>query len=252
MPEDKVNMDDLFGAEEERQEEGAAAPVVPQQQQRKPAAPSQAEQLKKQYQEVNQRLMHALGHDYEGYKLDTDQQGNPHFGKKGYAKYEQDKLLRDDLRDRINEAKESEREERTSAQASLERAKQLIKKVFEDEIRFVNKDHQQEVQSLYLQSLRTINWGDPNLRTDVAKEGMLSMVFGWAAQKVRREKQAAGKAPSGQQIDASHEDADAEEGKTETNDFGFEKGSVGFDITQQYAERLRQRQGGPLGRRGDK
>jgi len=247
MLNDKVNMDDLLGAEEERTEETLPVPRARPAQ----AAPSALEKLRKQYQEVNQRLIHALGNDYDGYKLDTDSNGNPHFGKKGYAKYEQDKLMRDDLRDRINETRETEREERTSAQASVERAKQLIKKVFDEEIKYVNKDHQQDVQSLYLTSLRTINWSDPNLRTDVAKEGMLSMVFGWAAQKVRRERQSAGKTPAGQNIDPSHEDAGDSDDEAKTNEFGFEQGSVGFDITQQYADRLRRRQAGPLGRRRD-
>lgn len=254
MADRNVDMNDLLGGEEVSDE--SAVPSlgdsyrIPNAQPRH-SGPSggQADILRRRYEEVNTRLMHALGNDYDGYKLDTDAQGNAHFGKKGYAKYEQDKLMRDELRDRINESREHEREERTSAQASLERAKQLIKKVFEEEIRYVNKEHHADVQSLFLHSLRGVNWGDVNLRSDAAKEGLLSMIFGWAAQKIRRERQAPSSRTSGQQIDASHDDVDAREPGGKSNEFGFEEGSIGFDITQQFSDRLRRRHAGPLGGR---
>lgn len=239
-----VNLNDLLGSEEQVEDTGAQ-PV------RNSPPPSVLEKLKKEYTEVNQRLMHALSHDYDGYKVDTDKDGQAHFGKRGYANYERDKLRRDELRDQIRDTQEREREDRTSAQASFERAKQLVKTVFEREIRFVNKEHHKDLQSLYLHSLKGIDWSSPQLRTDTAKEGMLSMVFGWSANEIRKRRQQAGKAPGGERIDGEHEEGEGDQEPKE-NEYGFSEGSVGYDITQQFADRMAKRQSGPLGGRGRK
>ena len=246
-----VNIDDLFGREEAQRQE-QPRPQQPVQQQAPAQPQSRSAQLRQQANELNQKLSHALAHDYEGYKLDTDQHGQPHFGKKGYAKYEQDKLRLQQLRDEISEIRESEKEERSSAQQSIERAKQLVRSVWEREVKYVNQSHIPEIQQLFMHSLRGINWADPNLRTDTAKEGMISMVFGWAAQEVRKQRQTAGKAPESEKIDAGHEDPSEAGDGPEKNEYGFEKGSIAHDITQQFEERLRARSGGPLAARRDK
>ena len=244
MSNEKINLDDLLGGEEE---ERPSVPVP--QQPPAPKASGRLGELKKKFQEINERLAHALEHNYDGYKVDTGQDGQPHFGTKGYAKYERDKLERENLRDQIRELEQTEREDKSEAQASMERAKQIVKRVFEEEIKYVNRDHRDEVQQIYVNGLRQVNWADPSLRTDIAKEGMLQMIFGYAAQHVRKQKQAAGKASSGERIDAGHEDAGSDDGEVVENDYGWQDGSLGHKITERYEERLKARQRGPLGRR---
>ena len=219
---------------------GRPGPVVELQKRRDAVA--------QQVKDLDAKIYNALEHAYEGYKLDSGQDGKPFYGATSHREFEKDRARLQRLRDELGEIKEQLRDEQAQAQGSAERAMQVMRRVYDEEVKHIPQALIPEVQRFFRDGLRTIDWTVPQLRTDANKEGMVRMVFSYAAHEARKAR-AAERGDKGRQdepIDGEHEEAGGKPPEGERNEFGHEKGSVAHGISERY-KNLRSGNSGILG-----
>ena len=206
--------------------------------------------LAQQDKTLDEKIYNALEHGYEGYKLDSGHDGKPFYGANSHREFEKDRARLQRLRDELGEVKDQLRDEQAQAQGSAERAMQVMRRVYDEEVKHVPKALIPELQRFFRDGLRTIDWTVPQLRTDANKEGMVRMVFSYAAHEARKARAANNnRGDEGRQdepIDGEHEEAGTREQAPEANEFGHAKGSVAHDISERY-KRLRGGNSGILG-----
>lgn len=207
------------------------------------------DELAEAIRQLDGKIMAALEHGYEGYKLDTDQHGKPFYGSTSHREFEKDRAKLQRLRDELSDVKEQIRDETSQAQSSADRAMQIIQKVYGEEAAHVPKNIIPDLQRFFRDGLRTVDWTVPQLRSDQSKEGMVRMVFSYAAheaRKLRAANRGNGGASTAEGIDGEHEEAGEQQTEPDKNEFGHEKGSVAHDISERY-KRLRTGNAGILG-----
>lgn len=245
MANENVNFEDLMTQEQENPEnqspfEVPTAPIAQQAQ-----APQQTQgrlqQLREARNRLRQKLQNAFSNEYDGYKLDTNQQGQAFFGTRGYAMLEGDKLQLQDLTEQIQDLEGQQRQQQTMAQQSSRGAAALAKRVFQQKIAFVNKALRQQVTQGFQEAYQTVDWGTPQLFSDSAKESLLKMLFNNAAQEAyeqhRRQNGGTGTPPAGTQDADTGDSSDDESPAAKQNEFGHEEGSIGWKISERFKER---------------
>ncbi len=123
--------------------------------------------------------------------------------------------------------------------------------MWRDGVKYVDKNLHDQVRSYYGKELAKINWADANLRTDVAKETLMRMLFNHAAQtaKVERDRTRQQQRQTGNKEFIEGDASDDAGQEPKTNEFGHEEGSLAHQISEQYKAR-RQGNRGTLADRG--
>ena len=196
------------------------------------------DELTTRIKELDTKIMNALEHNYEGYKLDTGQDNKPFYGATSHREFEKDRAVLQRLRDELSEIKDQLRDEQAQVQSSADRAMQIIRRVYDEEAKHVPQAVIPELQRIFRDGLRTVDWSSQQLRTDSNKEGMVKMVFAYAFHEARKNRASTKNAEGRQeeQIDGEHEETGQRDQTPERNEFGHAKDSVAFSISEKYKQ----------------
>ena len=196
-------------------------------------------QLKEQRRQLREQIRTALTNNYEGYKLDTDSNGQPYFGTRGYARFEADKLAEEDLKEQIAELEVQQQQFSNLSRQSSSSAAAAAKQIFARKIAFIDKGQRPAVTSEFKKAFRSVDWGTPQLHSEAARNSLLEMLFNNAAHTVteehRRQRRQSGM-PASQEADTG----DASDGggtAPKVNEFGHEEGSVAWKVSERYKQR---------------
>lgn len=240
MNDENLSFEEMLAqqGEGQQQQQGFEAPIQ-QQVQLPQQVQGDLQNLKNERTQLRQKVSHALRNDYEGYRLDTDGQGNAFFGTKGYASLEADKLHLEDLKERIDELEREQQQFQNLARQSTSSASQLAKRIYQEKINFVNKSLQADVTDAYQRAYAGVDWSVPQLHSEAAKESLLKMMFNHAAQETleaHRRKNTQRGPGSMQDADTGHLSSDEQE-RVETNEYGHAKGTLEYEISERFKQR---------------
>ena len=247
-----MNLEDLIDKEEEAHRESQQAPETPQLGFQPPVSPPQQnyviQEKRAKLRELREKMAGAEANGFASYKVDEDENGQMYFGVKSNGRWTQDKLAAEALKEEIDALSEEDTFNRQAAQSSRQEAAELARELFSARIQKVNKGLRDATRIRFEDNLRQVDWGVPQLRTRAAKQGLIKMLYGDAAQDVLDEHREARRGePPRDEIAEENEGGDTPP-KPEANEFGYQKGTVGWNVTDAWLKRQEARKRGTLGR----